>query len=83
MRERAGQGGGGGACSALWLRWPGERAAPPCTGQADSGTLSKIIEVVCVVFLCCVQLCRGLVPGLQRQMAFSAIRIGLYENFKR
>ena len=26
---------------------------------------------------------RGLVPGLQRQMAFSAIRIGLYENFKR
>ena len=30
-----------------------------------------------------IELCRGLVPGLQRQMAFSAIRIGLYENFKR
>ena len=25
----------------------------------------------------------GIVPGLQRQMAFSAIRIGAYENVKR
>ena len=26
---------------------------------------------------------RGIVPGLQRQMAFSAIRIGLYEDVKQ
>ena len=80
MRERAGQGGGGRACSALWVRWPGERASPPCTGQADNG---DNVQNYCVLCLCCMLLCRGLVPGLQRQMAFSAIRIGLYENFKR
>ena len=74
LRERAGQGGGARACSVLWVRWPGGRESLPCTGSSIMN--GDMLENHTELF-------RGLVPGLQRQMAFSAIRIGLYENFKR
>ena len=46
-------------------------------GRGVSGTLSNIVKTEGATALY-----SGIVPGLQRQMAFSAIRIGAYERVK-
>ena len=46
-------------------------------GRGVAGTLSHIVKTEGARALY-----SGIVPGLQRQMAFSAIRIGAYEQVK-
>ena len=54
---------------------PGEGGAVGVAGRGVAGTLSHIARTEGARALY-----SGLVPGLQRQMAFSAIRIGAYER---
>jgi len=59
------------------LQVQGEGGAVGVAGRGVAGTLSHIVRTEGAKALY-----SGIVPGLQRQMAFSAIRIGAYENVK-
>ena len=55
----------------------GEGGSVGVAGRGVAGTLSHIVKTEGARALY-----SGIVPGLQRQMAFSAIRIGAYEQVK-
>ena len=55
----------------------GEGGTTGASRSSVSGTLSYIVRTEGVAALY-----SGIVPGLQRQMAFSAIRIGAYEHVR-
>ncbi|NXH10197.1 UCP3 protein, partial [Bucco capensis] len=66
----------------VWLQIQGEVQIPRATSSMEYrgvlGTLSTMVrtEGVCSLY-------RGLVAGLQRQMSFASIRIGLYDSVKQ
>ena len=55
----------------------GEGGSVGVAGRGVAGTLTHIVKTEGATALY-----SGIVPGLQRQMAFSAIRIGAYESVK-
>ena len=55
----------------------GEGGTPGLARTSVSGTLKQIVRTEGIAALY-----SGIVPGLQRQMAFSAIRIGAYEHVR-
>ena len=55
----------------------------PKVSEVKSGFVLDFFDVVPVKVPFLQALYNGLVPGLQRQMAFSAVRIGAYETVKQ